>query len=89
MVIKISNCHSYFLQVHSKGLLFGIYEDYGNFTCGGYPGILYHLDVDAQTFADWGVDFVKLDGCYADVSDMDQGFKLFYCYNFCGFNLTL
>ena len=62
-----------FLKVHSKGLLFGIYEDYGNFTCGGYPGILYHLDTDAQTFADWGVDYVKLDGCYAEPAEMDQG----------------
>jgi alpha-N-acetylgalactosaminidase len=25
--------------VHSKGLKFGIYEDIGNHTCGGYPGI--------------------------------------------------
>ena len=24
--------------VHSKGLKFGIYEDYGTYTCGGYPG---------------------------------------------------
>ena len=27
--------------IHSKGLKFGIYEDYGNFTCGGYPGIFF------------------------------------------------
>lgn len=63
--------------VHSKGLYFGIYEDYGNFTCGGYPGILYHLDTDAQTFADWGVDYVKLDGCYAEPAQMDQGYPEF------------
>lgn len=31
--------------VHSKGLKFGIYEDYGNYTCAGYPGILGHLKV--------------------------------------------
>jgi alpha-N-acetylgalactosaminidase len=48
--------------VHSKGLKFGIYEDYGNFTCAGYPGILGHLEVDADTFAHWDVDYVKLDG---------------------------
>ena len=48
--------------VHSKGLKFGIYEDYGNFTCAGYPGILGHLQTDADTFADWDVDYVKLDG---------------------------
>ena len=51
--------------VHSKGLKFGIYEDYGNYTCGGYPGILGHLEEDAQTIADWGVDYIKVDGCYA------------------------
>ena len=44
------------------GLKFGIYEDYGNFTCAGYPGILGHLETDANTFADWDVDYVKLDG---------------------------
>ena len=41
---------------------FGIYEDYGNFTCAGYPGILGHLKTDADTFAEWDVDYVKLDG---------------------------
>lgn len=29
-------------------------------------GIRTHtLKLDAQTFADWGIDYVKLDGCYA------------------------
>ena len=41
---------------------FGIYEDYGNFTCAGYPGIIGHMDIDANTFASWDVDYVKLDG---------------------------
>jgi len=60
--------------VHSKGLKFGIYEDYGNYTCGGYPGILGHLEEDAQTIADWGVDYIKVDGCYADPDTMDEGY---------------
>ncbi|XP_047497548.1 alpha-N-acetylgalactosaminidase-like [Penaeus chinensis] len=63
--------------MHKKGLYFGIYEDYGNYTCGGYPGILGHLKTDADTFAEWGVDYVKLDGCYADPKDMDQGYPDF------------
>jgi len=66
--------------VHSKGLKFGIYEDYGNFTCGGYPGILGHLEIDAKTFAEWEVDYIKVDGCYADVEDMNQGYPLFGKY---------
>ena len=61
------------LQIHSKGLKFGIYEDYGNYTCAGYPGILGYLETDAQTFADWDVDYVKLDGCYSHPRDMDKG----------------
>jgi len=49
--------------VHSKGLKLGIYEDAGTLTCAGYPGSLGHEKVDAQTFADWGVDYLKYDNC--------------------------
>jgi alpha-N-acetylgalactosaminidase len=54
-------------------LKFGIYEDFGNHTCAGYPGIINDMEIDAQTFADWQVDYVKLDGCYAFPSQMDKG----------------
>ena len=64
------------LQIHDLGLKFGIYEDYGNYTCGGYPGIFGHLETDAQTFADWGVDYIKIDGCYVDTHQMDSGLRL-------------
>jgi hypothetical protein len=30
-------------------LKFGIYEDYGTETCGGYPGVLGHLEQDAKS----------------------------------------
>ncbi|XP_068236397.1 alpha-N-acetylgalactosaminidase-like isoform X2 [Palaemon carinicauda] len=66
--------------IHAKGLLFGMYEDYGNYTCAGYPGILGHLEVDANTFAEWGVDYLKLDGCYADPVEMDIGYPEFGQY---------
>jgi len=66
--------------IHNKGLKFGIYEDYGNFTCAGYPGILGHLETDANTFADWEVDYVKLDGCYSHPTDMDKGYPEFGFY---------
>lgn len=52
---------------------FGIYEDYGTKTCAGYPGVIGHMEIDTQTFAEWDVDYVKLDGCYADIDDMDTG----------------
>jgi hypothetical protein len=54
--------------MHQKGLKLGIYEDYGNYTCGGYPGSYGHIDTDAETFAAWKVDYLKLDGCYINTS---------------------
>eukprot|EP01098_Paradermamoeba_levis_P006725 TRINITY_DN2793_c0_g1_i1.p1 TRINITY_DN2793_c0_g1~~TRINITY_DN2793_c0_g1_i1.p1 ORF type:complete len:433 (+),score=114.65 TRINITY_DN2793_c0_g1_i1:186-1301(+) len=62
--------------IHSKGLKFGIYGDWGTNTCEGYPGTKGFEAVDAKTFAEWGVDFVKLDGCNANVSDMKAGYTL-------------
>ncbi|XP_072040644.1 alpha-N-acetylgalactosaminidase-like isoform X3 [Amphiura filiformis] len=60
--------------MHKKGLKLGIYLDYGTKTCGGYPGSLDYLELDAKTIADWGVDMLKMDGCYADVKTMKTGY---------------
>jgi alpha-galactosidase len=49
--------------VHSLGLKLGIYADAGTATCSGYPGSLGHEQQDADTFASWGVDYVKYDNC--------------------------
>ncbi|WP_392675161.1 NPCBM/NEW2 domain-containing protein [Streptomyces sp. LN785] len=49
--------------VHSKGLKLGIYEAAGTATCAGYPGSLGHETTDAQSFAEWGVDYLKYDNC--------------------------
>eukprot|EP00759_Apiculatamorpha_spiralis_P045195 PhF_6_TR42097/c0_g1_i2/m.63543/K01204/NAGA; alpha-N-acetylgalactosaminidase len=56
--------------LHSIGIQFALYEDIGTLTCGGYPGILGHFPLDAQTFVEWGGDYLKLDGCYVDNSQM-------------------
>ncbi|KAF4794364.1 Alpha-galactosidase A [Turdus rufiventris] len=56
--------------VHSKGLKLGIYSDVGNKTCAGFPGSYNHYDLDAQTFASWGVDLLKFDGCNSDSLDL-------------------
>jgi hypothetical protein len=50
-------------RLHAMGLRFGIYEDAGTATCGGFPGSLDHWQQDADLFAKWKVDYVKLDGC--------------------------
>ena len=63
-------------QVHSLGLKLGIYEDIGTLTCGGYPGIQGHEEEDMKTFAEWDVDYVKLDGCYMEASEFGTGTPL-------------
>merc|ERR1712113_794716 len=50
--------------MHAKGVKFGTYSDEGTTTCGGFPGTKGHEVDDANTFASWGVDYLKLDGCY-------------------------
>lgn len=42
--------------MHSKGLFFGIYSASSSVVCSGRPGSLFYEALDAQTFADWGVD---------------------------------
>jgi alpha-galactosidase len=56
--------------IHALGLKFGIYEDAGYATCGGFAGSgepknggKSHFVQDAKLFASWGVDYLKLDGC--------------------------
>ena len=56
--------------IHGLGLKFGIYEDAGYATCGGFAGSgeshdsgRSHFLQDARLFASWGVDYLKLDGC--------------------------
>jgi alpha-galactosidase len=54
---------------HQRGLKYGIYQDAGTYTCTGQTGSGAssaqgdHFVQDAATFASWGVDFIKLDGC--------------------------
>ncbi|MES2223122.1 MAG: glycoside hydrolase family 27 protein [Acidobacteriota bacterium] len=49
--------------VHSKGLKLGIYSSPGPKTCAGYPGSYGHEQQDADTYAKWGIDYLKYDLC--------------------------
>ena len=50
-------------DLHAMGFRFGMYSCAGVRTCGGYPSSYDHEFIDAQTFADWGVDYLKYDFC--------------------------
>lgn len=52
--------------IHSKGLKYGIYECRGYLTCQRLPGSFEHEEADMAKFAEWGVDYIKLDACYAE-----------------------
>lgn len=62
--------------VHSKGLKFGLYSCAGVRTCTDHPGSFNHEFKDAETFAEYGCDFLKYDFCYKPV--IADGPQLYY-----------
>jgi alpha-galactosidase len=62
--------------VHSKGLKLGIYSGPAARTCAGYEGSLGHEEQDAQTYANWGIDYLKYDWCQqpASVEEMEAAY---------------
>lgn len=55
--------------VHSKGLKFGIYSDAGTKTCAKRPGSKGFELKDAETYAKWGIDYLKYDWCFTEGQD--------------------
>nr|CAD7199906.1 unnamed protein product [Timema douglasi] len=61
--------------IHSKGLKFGMYTNYGTSTCAGYPALIGHMEQDIKQFAsEWEVDYLKVDNCNTDYSTDIQGY---------------
>jgi hypothetical protein len=53
--------------------------DYGTATCEGRPGTpLKYQEIDAQTYAEWGVDSVKVDGCNQETGISADNMSLAY-----------
>lgn len=63
--------------IHGKGLLFGLYSDIGPKTCAGRPGAAGHFDLDAASYAAWGVDYIKVDWCNCDDLDAPTEYARF------------
>lgn len=62
--------------VHARGLKFGIYSDAGTMTCARRPGSKGFEYKDAETYAKWGVDYLKYDWCYTEGQDAKTSYKL-------------
>ena len=60
--------------VHAKNLSYAIYTAESTETCGGYPASANYEVLDANTFASWAVDYIKVDGC-GDNAYYPSGYK--------------
>lgn len=49
--------------VHNLGLKIGLYSSPGPWTCGGCAGSYGHEKQDAESYANWGFDYLKYDWC--------------------------
>jgi alpha-galactosidase len=63
--------------VHNKGLKLGVYTDAGRMTCEKRPGSYEHEAQDIQTYAAWGVDYVKIDWCHSEGLDPEVQYAKF------------
>lgn len=51
-------------QLNEKGFKAGIYSSNGTLTCEDLPASLGNERIDAETFADWGIEYFKYDYCH-------------------------
>ena len=58
-------------QVNAMGLKLGIYSSNGTLTCEDLPASLYNERIDAETFAEWGIEFFKYDYCHHELIHTD------------------
>ena len=70
-------------DIHKDGLQFGVYSSPGPKTCAGYTASYQHEQQDADSYASWGVDYLKYDWCSYDsiakdhsVPELEKPYKL-------------
>ena len=49
--------------VHSRGLKFGLYTSQTSLTCQDRPGTYNYEAIDAATWCEWNIDYIKVDLC--------------------------
>ncbi len=59
--------------IHAKGLKAGLYSSPGPWTCGGCVASWQHEALDAESYGQWGFDYLKYDWCsYGDIVHGDD-----------------
>ena len=51
-------------EINDSGFKVGLYTSNGTLTCEDLPASLYHEAIDADTLAEWGVEYFKYDFCH-------------------------
>jgi alpha-galactosidase len=64
-ILKFPDMKALCDYIHGLGLKVGIHTSPGPVTCAGREASYGHEQQDAETFAHWGIDFVKYDWCSA------------------------
>jgi alpha-galactosidase len=65
----------------------------GSGTCQSRPGSLNHEYIDAATYCDWNIDYIKIDGCQG-AQDPNTSWTRFHegienCYNETGHQVVM
>ena len=62
-ILKFPDMKALCDYIHNLGLKVGIHDTPGPVTCSGREGSYGYEQQDAETFARWGIDFLKYDWC--------------------------
>ena len=62
-------------KLNDMGFKAGLYSSCGLLTCEDMPGSFGHEDIDAHTFAGWGVEYLKYDYCHVVDLPTDPHFE--------------
>jgi len=62
-------------KLNDMGFKVGLYSSCGAYTCEDMPGSYGYEDTDAQTFARWGVEYLKYDYCHVVDLPTDPHFE--------------
>ena len=66
-ILKFPDMKALCDYIHSLGLKVGIHSTPGPVTCSGREGSYGREQQDAETFARWGIDFLKYDWCSGSI----------------------
>lgn len=67
--------------IHNEGLKMGIYSSPGPLTCGGCVASYKYEEQDAQSYGEWGIDYLKYDWCsYGEITKDDSREELMKPY---------